>query len=86
MEQAVGLWPCNLPAVELFGQLRTQWRCNMEGPTGLDYGPAFALMDRRGLTAPAWSELFEDLQILEAEALHVMAEAARERADRARRN
>ena len=46
----------------------------MGGPTGLDYGPMFAIMDRSSLTDEQWQEMFDDLRVMEAEAMKVMRE------------
>lgn len=44
----------------------------MGGPTGLDYGPLFALMDRMKLSDEDHDELFGDIQTLERAALEAM--------------
>ena len=41
----------------------------MNGPTGLDYGPLFRLMDEAGLTGAEWRQAFDDLRALESAAL-----------------
>ena len=60
--------------MELFSRLRTQWRMGPSGATGLDYGAAYPLLDRLGLSAPDWDALLADLQVMEAEALSAMHE------------
>jgi|688.fasta_scaffold52746_2 hypothetical protein len=64
------VWPENWPTVEMFLRVQTQWRTSMGGVIGLDY------------TALAWvlklyeiedqRSLLEDLQVMEAAAMHVM--------------
>lgn len=44
----------------------------MNGATGLDYTAVYPLMDRFGLAAHDWNELFQDLRLLESEALEAM--------------
>lgn len=68
------VWPDCWPAVGLFLRLATQWRFGFAGPTGLDYGPAFRLMDRMGLDGDEWDDLFEDLRVLEGAALDMLNE------------
>lgn len=68
----VECWPDCEPALRLFQRLRTQWRTGMNGPTGLDYGPLFALMERMRLGDDEHDALFEDIQTLEAGALEAM--------------
>lgn len=53
-------------------KLGTQWRIGFGGPTGLDYGPMFRLMDRMGLDQDEWDDLFEDMRVLEGAALDVV--------------
>jgi hypothetical protein len=63
--------------VELFCKVGTQWRtAGASGQlVGLDYGAVYPLMDRMGLSAQRWDELFQDLQTLESEALETRNEA-----------
>ena len=69
----VDLWPENWEVFQFFsGRLGTQWRFGPAGPTGLDYSPAFVLMDRMNLQGRAWDDFFSDLQHLEQQALAAM--------------
>ena len=63
------LWPENMPAITLFGTLSTQWRSLGIGPSGLDYTVFFARMDRMNLSAQDYDWLFDDIRVIEAEAL-----------------
>ena len=65
------MWPENEPALNLFSSISTQWRIGMAGPIGLDYNVAFACMDRLRLSASAFEQLFDDLRVMEAEALSI---------------
>jgi len=67
-------WPDTRAAVELFRRVATQWRTGAAGATGLDYAAIYPLMDRMGLSADAWDDLFSDIQVMEAEALDAMHE------------
>jgi hypothetical protein len=69
----VEVWPENWPAFCLFVDMRTQWRVGFAGPTGLDYGVLFGLMDMHAVPASDRPQLLADLQVLEAAALKAMA-------------
>jgi hypothetical protein len=47
----------------------------MVGAVGLDYAVLFRLLDEEGLTGPEWRDTFEDLRVLEAEALQTMMDS-----------
>lgn len=69
----VEVWPENWTAVQLFRELRTQWRSGgMGGLIGMDYMPLFHKMDRLGLNAVEYAQLEDDIRVMEAEALAVM--------------
>jgi hypothetical protein len=73
-DDTVDVWPENKPALDIFWRMSTQWRVGGGGPYGLDYGPMFTLMERRRLSPEEWDALLDDIQILEAEAIALMAE------------
>lgn len=70
----VEIWPEHLEVVRIFVRLDTQWRIGMAGPIGLDYTAAYPLIDRATTTSQEWSEMLDDLRVLEAEALDTMRE------------
>lgn len=72
--EAVDVWPDNWDVVGLFTSLNTQWRTAYGGVTGLDYNVLPAVMRLRGVKRAIWPRLFEDLRVLEAEALKTMRE------------
>ena len=45
----------------------------MAGATGLDYAAVYPLIDRQAKTPDEWDQLLDDIQVMEAEALSVMA-------------
>jgi DNA-binding PadR family transcriptional regulator len=45
----------------------------MAGATGLDYASIYPLLDRLAKTSDEWDQLFDDIQVMESEALNVMA-------------
>lgn len=69
------IWPEHLAVVRIFVRLDTQWRAGMSGPIGLDYNAAYPLIDRATTTPEDWSDMLDDLRVLEAEALDVMRES-----------
>jgi Phage related hypothetical protein (DUF1799) len=70
----VEIWPENWGTFVLFSRIRTQWRVGFAGPTGLDYGVLFTLIDRMGLDADKSDQLFEDIRVMEQAALSAMQE------------
>lgn len=69
------IWPDNWPVFRLFNALGTQWRTGPGGATGLDYSVIREVAILIGIKKRQIPELFPDLQVMEAEALAVMAEA-----------
>jgi hypothetical protein len=63
------IWPENWQAVELFAQVRTQWRVGPGGPYGLDYNVVDRRLDRLGLDERARAAIEADIQIMEFAAL-----------------
>jgi len=74
-EDDVEIWPDNWPVFRLFNALGTQWRTGAGGATGLDYSVIREVANLIGIKKRQIPELFPDLQVMEAEALAVMAEA-----------
>ncbi|WP_292041438.1 DUF1799 domain-containing protein [Massilia sp. UBA6681] len=66
------IWPENLQAYELFSALRTQWRVGMAGATGLDYNAVPTVLRLQGVPRADWSQLFEDIRVMESAALPAM--------------
>lgn len=48
----------------------------MNGPTGLDYGPLFRLLDAEQLSADDWRDTFDSVRALEGAALDQMRQNA----------
>lgn len=73
------VWPEHIGVLNLFDAVRTQWRVGMAGPTGLDYPAVLATLDRlfSKLSEERRNEMFLDLQVMEREALDVMAKASK---------
>ncbi|HMZ01470.1 MAG TPA: DUF1799 domain-containing protein [Burkholderiaceae bacterium] len=71
----VEVWPETELAYSTFSRLGTQWRVGgMGSATGLDYTAVLAFIRTLRLPREQADELFEDIQVMEAEALAVMAE------------
>lgn len=75
LDDTVEVFPDIWPSFLLFNVLGTQWRTGVAGPTGLDYGVIRDVGAIIGMTKKQISKAFPDLQVMEAEALAVMAEA-----------
>lgn len=79
LDDTVEVFPDIWPAFVLLAAMGTQWRCGMGGPTGLDYGVVREVGAIIGLSKKQITRSFLDLQVMEAEALAVMAEARQNR-------
>lgn len=71
----VELWPENARAFAVFSRAATQWRVSMSGPVGLDYRAIYPLIDRAATDAQDWEELFDDVRVMEREAIDEMRRA-----------
>jgi hypothetical protein len=69
----VEVWPENWPSFNLFAKVGTQWRAGMAGATGLDYCALYPLLDKATKDDAEWWQLFDDIQVMEVEALSIMA-------------
>lgn len=63
------VWPDNMPAINLFSSISTQWRTSMGGMIGIDYNVLFPRMDRMNLSDQDYEWLFDDIRVIESEAL-----------------
>lgn len=66
------VWSCNVPAVNLFVQLGTQWLVGPGGAYGLNYSVLYQKLDRMGVSPEEAEQLEEDIRILEDAALEEM--------------
>ena len=70
----VEIWPDQVPTVNLFSAVLTQWRMGPTGPTGLDYQAVESVMRMRMIPAKERGPLLDDLRIMERAALTAMRE------------
>jgi hypothetical protein len=68
----VEVWPENWQSFCLFAKVNTQWRVGMNGPTGLDYCAIYPLIDKIAEDAEDWNQIFDDIQVMESEAIDVI--------------
>jgi hypothetical protein len=73
--QAFEVLPENWEAVQMFVRCQTQWRTSMAGLIGLDYGAVEWLLRLYGVEDPR--SVLEDLQIMEAAVLSVIAKRSK---------
>lgn len=66
------VWPENMPAINLFNTLSTQWIVGAGGVAGLNYIPLFHRMDRMKLSEQDHEWLFDDIRVIEAAAIEAM--------------
>jgi hypothetical protein len=74
LDDAVDIWPDNLPAVNVFIAMSTQWRVGVNGATGLDYSVMPAVFRLVGVPRALWPDTFECLRVMEGEAMRTMGE------------
>ncbi|MBD1554713.1 DUF1799 domain-containing protein [Pseudomonas sp. C2L11] len=72
------VWPDAWPAFCAFEAMSTQWRVGMGGAVGLDYNALPVVLELAGIRKRDRSAVFDDLRVMEAEALAVMAEQRQE--------
>ena len=67
----VEVWPDNMPSVEIFVDLMTQWRrAGMTGVrSGLDYAVLPAVFAIRGIPKKQQPALFDDIRVMEVAVL-----------------
>lgn len=71
--EAYELWAENVPVVELFIDVQTQWRPGAGGGVlGLDYNVVFRVMELNGVVQSEQKELLRDLQVMEAKAMQIL--------------
>lgn len=75
-DEELEVWPCCWSAFLLFDRMSTQWRTGAGGAIGLDYSCLRDVASFLGIKKKQLAEIFPDLQVLEVEALRVMAESA----------
>jgi len=59
------VWDENWPAFEMYLRYRTQWIQGPGGPTGLNYVPLSADLDRRGIYGEARESLIDGIRVIE---------------------
>lgn len=70
--ERIEIWPENQQAINLFTSISTQWRVGAGGPTGLDYNVLFTRMARMDLSDERHEQLFDDIRVIESEALRII--------------
>ncbi len=72
--EEIPVWGINLPVLELFVMLDTQWRVGMNGATGLDYTAVKSTAEMMGFKKKEIRDMLPDIRIMENEALLTMRE------------
>lgn len=68
----VHLWPENHDAVATFAALANQWRMGPAGAFALDYTAIPAVLELKAIPRHEWSSLFDDIRVMEGEALKLI--------------
>ena len=74
-EETFEVWPDNWKSFLVMDSMWTQWRMGACGATGLDYGVLPNVMRLVGVPAKDRPGVFQDIRVMEAEAIAVMADA-----------
>jgi hypothetical protein len=70
------VWPDNAPAVGVFVAMQTQWQVNGEGePMGMRYESLAPVFQAMGIKKGARRRAFQDLRVMEVEALVALSES-----------
>ena len=67
-----GIFPDNVPIVQVFKDMSTQWRTGPSGPTGLDYSALPVVFSIRRIKAAEREDVFDFLRVMEVKALSAM--------------
>ncbi|QTH12467.1 DUF1799 domain-containing protein [Pseudomonas corrugata] len=74
-DETIEVWPDNWPSFLVMDAMGTQWRTGVCGATGLDYGVLPSVMRLVGVPPKDRSGVFQDIRVMESEAIAVMAQA-----------
>jgi len=75
VDDAFEVWPDNWQAFLVMDSMGTKWRTGACGATGLYYGVLPKVMKLVGVPAKDRPGVFQDIRVMESEAIAVMAEA-----------
>lgn len=71
-DDMVGVFPDNIPAVNVFIAMSTQWNVGPAGPIGLRYEVLPEIWKRTGIKPADRGAVFDDLRVLEDAALEAI--------------
>lgn len=74
-DETFEVWSDNWKSFLVMDSMWTQWRTGACGATGLDYGVLPEVMKLVGVPAKDRPRIFQDIRVMESEAIAVMAEA-----------
>lgn len=74
-DETVEVWPDNWKSFLVMDSMGTQWRTGACGATGLDYGVLPNVMRLVGVSSKDRPSVFQDIRVMESEAIAVMAKA-----------
>ncbi|CAI8820944.1 DUF1799 domain-containing protein [Pseudomonas sp. IT-P100] len=74
-DETFEVWPDNWKSFLVMDSMWTQWRTGACGATGLDYGVLPDVMKLVGVPVKDRPRVFQDIRVMESEAIAVMAEA-----------
>lgn len=75
-DETFEVWPDNWLSFIVMDSMWTQWRANVGGRTGLDYGVLPSVMSLVGVPTEEQRRVFQDIRVMESEVLQVMQASA----------
>lgn len=69
-----GVWPDNIPAINVLVAMMTQWRMGPGGPIGMDYNVLPSVFRLQRVRREIWPSVFDDVRTVESVALQAMNE------------
>ena len=73
------MWPDNIDSVNVFSAMSTQWEVGPGGVIGLRYEALPAIKEALRIGRRKWAQVFQDLMVMEDEALATFRALAKQR-------
>lgn len=70
-QTAVEVWPENMPILDVYRAMMTQWRMGFNGPIGLDYNVLPFVMRTARIPRDEWQDVFDGVRVAEAVTLEM---------------
>lgn len=79
-DEAIDVWPDNEAAVLFFADIGAGcWNVGTGGPLGIRPEAMREIRFARGITGPQWREMFDDIRLMEGEALATLKRQSKDK-------